>query len=77
MIVRGLMVRTTVTETTVMLDVGLMVEVRVINTRFGVASDVTVVWVTYVGGGKLVLRGCGGMVIGRSEDLGSSEEGGR
>ena len=46
--VRGLMVRTTVTETTVMFDVGLMVEVRVINTRYGVAGDVAVVWVTDV-----------------------------
>ena len=75
--VRGLMVRTTVTETTVMLDVGLMVEVKVISNGRGVAGDVTVVRVTYVGDGKLALRGCGEMVIGRSEDLGNGEEGGR
>ena len=71
------MVRTTVTGTTVMLDVRLMVEVKVISNKCGVASDVTVVWVTYVGDGKLVLRGCGEMVIGGSEDLGNGEEGGR
>ena len=59
MIVRRLMVRTTVTETTAMLD------------------DVTVVRVMHVGEGKLVLRGSGEMVDGKSEDLVNSEEDGR
>jgi hypothetical protein len=58
-------------------DVGLMVEVKGISDGRGVASDVTVVRVTYVGDGKLVLRGCGEMVIGGNEDLGNSEEGDR
>ena len=49
-------------------------EVKVTSNRCGVAGDVTVVWVTNVGDGKLVLRGCGEMVICGSEELGNGEE---
>ena len=67
--------RTTVTETTVTLDVGLMVEVM--SNGDGVASNVTVMRVTYVGDGELAVKGFGKMVVGGSEDLSNGEEGGR
>ena len=75
MTVRGMVIRTTATETAVTLDVRLMVEVM--SNGDGVAGNVTVMRVTSVGNGELVLKGFSEMVVDGSEDLNDSEEGGR
>ena len=75
MIVRGMVIRTTVTETAVALGVRLMVEAM--SNGDGVAGNVTVMKVTSVGDGELAVKGFGNMVVGGSEDLSNGEEGGR
>ena len=73
--VRGMVIRTTVTETAVTLSVTLMVDLM--SNGDGVASNVTVMKATSVGNGELVLKGFSKMVVDGSEDLSNGGEGGR